>query len=253
MILNSIEAGQGPPVVLLHGLFGAAKNLGVIARALSRRARVISLDARNHGDSGHDAAMSYEIMAGDVAETMAAAGIGRATVIGHSMGGKTAMMLAVTRPELVARVAVLDIAPVAYDHGYDGYVAGMRAIAPAADLTRHEADRRLADYVPEPPFRAFLLNNLILGARPRWRLGLEEIAGAMPDLLGWRPPAGARAYEGPACFIRGADSHYVRADGLEAVKTWFPHAGVTTIEDAGHWLHAEQPALVIAALEACLA
>jgi pimeloyl-ACP methyl ester carboxylesterase len=253
MILNSIEQGQGPDILVLHGLFGAAKNLGVIARALAKQARVISLDARNHGDSGHDPAMDYEIMAEDVAQTIAELGVSRATVIGHSMGGKVAMMLALTRPDLVTRLAVLDIAPVPYHHGYDGYVAGMRAITPTPALTRHEADEKLAAYVPEPPFRSFLLNNLILGAAPRWRLGLEEIAGAMPNLLGWAPPAAARPFAGPTTFIRGANSTYVREDGVAALKTWFPHAALETIENAGHWLHAEQPEQVIAALEGFLA
>jgi pimeloyl-ACP methyl ester carboxylesterase len=253
MILNSIEQGQGPEILLLHGLFGAAKNLGVLARALSARAKVISLDARNHGESAHDRAMDYEIMAADVAETMAALGLSKASMIGHSMGGKTAMMLALTRPELVTRLAVLDIAPVPYHHGYDGYVAGMRAITPTPALTRHEADRKLAAYVPEPPFRSFLLNNLILGAAPRWRLGLEEIAVAMPGLLAWNPPKAARPFAGPAAFIRGATSPYVREDGIAAIETWFPRAEIETIERAGHWLHAEQPEKVIAAVEAFLA
>jgi pimeloyl-ACP methyl ester carboxylesterase len=253
MILNSIEQGEGPPIFLLHGLFGAAKNLGVIARALAAQARVISLDLRNHGDSGHDPAMTYEIMAADVAETAASFGITQATIIGHSMGGKTAMMLALTRPAFVARLAVLDIAPVPYAHGYDDYVAGMRALAPTPGLTRHEADQHLAAYVPEPPFRSFLLNNLLLGPLPRWRLGLEEIAGAMPNLLGWSPPAAAQPYPGPAAFIRGANSNYVRADGEAAIKTWFPNAALETIDRAGHWLHAEQPGKVIAALQRFLA
>jgi len=253
MILNSIEQGQGPPILLLHGLFGAAKNLGVIARALAAQARVISLDARNHGDSPHDPAMTYEIMAADVAETAASLGITQATIIGHSMGGKTAMMLALTGPALVSRLAVLDIAPIPYTHGYDDYVAGMRALTPAPDLTRHEADRRLAAYVPEPPFRAFLLNNLLLGPHPRWRLGLEEIAGAMPNLLGWSPPAAAQPYSGPSAFIRGATSTYVREDGQAAIKSWFPAASLETIDHAGHWLHAEQPDKVIVALQRFLA
>jgi pimeloyl-ACP methyl ester carboxylesterase len=253
MVLNSIEQGQGPPILLLHGLFGAAKNLGVIARALAAHARVISLDARNHGDSPHDPAMTYETMAADVAETAASRGITRASVIGHSMGGKTAMMLALTRPNLVSRLAVLDIAPIPSTHGYDDYVAGMRAMKLTPDLTRARADQSLSPYVPEPPFRAFLLNNLSLGAAPRWRLGLEEIANAMPDLVGWSPPAAAQPYPGPAAFIRGANSTYVREDGQAAITTWFPNASIETVGDAGHWLHAEQPDKVIAALQRFLA
>jgi pimeloyl-ACP methyl ester carboxylesterase len=252
MILNSIDSGSGPTVLLLHGLFGAAKNLGVIARALGARARVVSLDMRNHGDSPHAAEMTYDAMAADVAETLAAVGAGRAMVVGHSMGGKVAMTLALTRPELVAKLAVLDIAPVTYNHGYESFVAGMKSITPAAGLTRHQADEALAAYVPEPAFRSFLLNNFILGDEPRWRLGLDEIWAAMPELLVWRDPPGAKPFEGETIFIRGARSDYVRDSARETIAKLFPHSEVVAIAEAGHWLHAEQPKQVIAALEGFL-
>ncbi len=174
MILNSIVNGEGPPVVLLHGLFGAARNLGVIARGLSGAARVISLDLRNHGDSPHGAAMDFATMAADVAETMQHLGLSRAALVGHSLGGKTAMALALTQPELVERLVVMDIAPVRYTHDYDAYVAAMQAIELHPGLARHEADAALARVVEAPPMRAFLLNNLVLGAAPHWRIGLER-------------------------------------------------------------------------------
>jgi pimeloyl-ACP methyl ester carboxylesterase len=249
MILNSIETGGGPPVVLLHGLFGAAKNLGVIARGLSGQAHVFSLDMRNHGESPHADGMGYAEMAEDVAETMAALGLPAALVVGHSMGGKTAMSLALGWPALVRKLVVMDIAPVAYAHGYDSYVAAMRALPLTNSLTRHEADAALAEAVPEPAMRSFLLNNLILGAAPRWRLGLPEIAQAMPELIGWRDPAGAKAYSGPTLFLRGATSDYVRDAFRGTIAERFPGAAEKTIADAGHWLHAEQPAAVIAALK----
>jgi pimeloyl-ACP methyl ester carboxylesterase len=254
MILNSIETGGGPPaasqpLILLHGLFGAAKNLGVIARGLSTQARIISLDMRNHGDSPHAPAMDYLSMADDVAETAAALNIKTALVVGHSMGGKTAMSLALSRPALVQKLVVMDIAPVAYNHGYDSYVAAMRALPLTPSLTRHEADAALASAIPEAPMRSFLLNNLILGATPRWRLGLPEIAAAMPQLIGWQDPPGATPYTGPTLFLRGATSDYVRDSFREAILARFPGAAEKTIADAGHWLHAEQPAAVIAALK----
>jgi pimeloyl-ACP methyl ester carboxylesterase len=249
MILNSIETGAGPPVVLLHGLFGAAKNLGVIARGLSGQARVISLDLRNHGESPHAAGMDYAAMAADVAETMGALGLPAALVVGHSMGGKTAMSLALSRPAMVEKLVVMDIAPVAYRHGYDGYMAAMRAMKLTPALTRHEADAALAAAVPEAPMRSFLLNNLILGAAPRWRLGLAEIADAMPGLVGWEDPEGAAPYDGPALFLRGATSDYVRDSYWGAIVERFPEAAEKKIAAAGHWLHAEQPAAVIAALK----
>jgi pimeloyl-ACP methyl ester carboxylesterase len=252
MILHSIETGSGPDVLLLHGLFGAAKNLGVIARALAPKARVISLDLRNHGESEHAAEMTYRAMAADVAATMASLGVGRAMLVGHSMGGKVAMTLALTRPELVAKLAVLDIAPVTYNHGYESFVAGMKSITPSAGLTRHQADEALAAYVPEPAFRSFLLNNLILGDEPRWRLGLDEIWAAMPELLVWRDPPGAKPYAGEAVFIRGANSDYVRDSAREKIVALFPRGEIVLIPRAGHWLHAEQPKPVVAALEGFL-
>src|SRR5664279_6186663 len=120
MILNAIQSGGGPPVVLLHGLFGAARNFGAVQRALSPRFRVMALDMRNHGDSPHGADMRYTTMAADVRETLEALGVDHAAVVGHSMGGKAAMALALTEPDTVARVLVSDIAPVPYEHGNTG-------------------------------------------------------------------------------------------------------------------------------------
>jgi pimeloyl-ACP methyl ester carboxylesterase len=255
MILHSIEQGparqdEGPAILLLHGLFGSAKNLGAIARALGTRARVISLDIRNHGESPHAAAMDYAAMAADVAETAASLGVERAIVVGHSMGGKISMVLALTRPEMVEKLVVLDIAPVAYHHGYDDYVAGMKSIIPTKELTRHAADAALAAYVPEPAFRSFLLNNLVLGDAPRWRVALDEIGAAMPELVAWDDPGGV--FQGPALFVRGANSSYVRDESRDKILQLFPKAEMVTVAGAGHWLHAEQPKAVIAALEGFL-
>ena len=249
MILNALTAGTGAPVVLLHGLFGAAKNLGQIARALSPRAAVFSLDLRNHGDSPHAAAMDYPALAADVAETMAAHGLPTAAVIGHSMGGKTAMTLALTQPALVERLVVMDIAPVSYVDGFDAYVRAMQAVPLSPQLTRHHAEAALAAAVPAPALRQFFLNNLILGPAPHWRLGLAEIAVALPNLTSWTDPPAARPYGGPALFLNGANSDYVGAAADAPIARLFPHATRRTIEGAGHWLHAEQPAAVIAALE----
>jgi len=248
MILHNVQSGEGAPLILLHGLFGAAKNLGVIARGLAPQRRVIAMDLRNHGESGHGLPMDFATMAADVAESCAALGVARADVAGHSLGGKTAMMLALMRPEMVARLAVLDIAPVPYTHGYDAYVAAMRGIALTPELTRAAAEAALAPVVAQAPMRAFLLNNLVLGGQPRWRLGLPEIAAAMPDLLGWAPPAGAR-FTGPALFLRGGLSDYVTPSARPAILGLFPAAVQQTIEGASHWLHADKPAEVVAALK----
>jgi pimeloyl-ACP methyl ester carboxylesterase len=249
MILNALIQGDGPPLVLLHGLFGAARNLGVLARGLAGRARVISLDLRNHGESPHAADMDFLSMAADVAESCAALGVERARVAGHSLGGKTAMVLALTQPALVERLAVLDIAPVTYRHGYDAYVAAMRGIALSPELTRGAADAALAAVVEAAPMRAFLLNNLVLGEAPYWRVGLAEIAAAMPEMMAWADPPGAAPFAGPALFLRGAESDYVTPAATPVIRRLFPRAEEKSIEGASHWLHADRPKQVIAALQ----
>ncbi|HEX7388960.1 MAG TPA: alpha/beta fold hydrolase, partial [Acidiphilium sp.] len=211
MILNSTTTGDGPDLFLLHGLFGAGKNLGAIARGLATEFRVISLDLRNHGASGHAPDMRYAAMAADLTETMDSLGIGDAVVVGHSMGGKTAMMAALMAPERVSALVAMDIAPIAYGHDYDSYLAAMRALPLRPGLSRHEADAALADAAPDPAMRAFLLNNLILAPEPHWRLGLAEIAGAMADLIDWHDPAPLAPYDGPALFLHGGTSPYVPA------------------------------------------
>lgn len=249
MKLNVSEAGDGPPLVLLHGLFGAARNLGVLTRAFSAHYRVFALDLRNHGDSPRGPEMNYAIMARDVAETLSSLGLSRVRLCGHSMGGKTAMMLALQSPDLVERLAVMDIAPVSYNHDYSGFVEAMRAIPLTPGLSRGEADQALAASVKAPPMRAFLLNNLVLGSAPRWRVGLEEIGDNMSNLFRWDDPPGAAPYGGPALFLCGAESDYVRPDYDAAIRQRFPRAEIARIQGAAHWLHADKPEQVIAALQ----
>ena len=251
MILNSTELGEGPPLVLMHGLFGTARNLGAIARALSTQARVLSLDLRNHGESPHDPHMDYASMAADVAETMDAAGMSAARIVGHSMGGKVAMTLALTRPDQVEKLVVMDIAPVPYHHSYDGYVEAMKTIPLDNQVNRKQASEILSSSIPDPDLRVFLLSNLVLGDNPHWRFGLDEIGAAMTKLVDWTTPDTA-PYTGPALFLRGGNSDYVKPEAIPLIKKLFPEAEIQTIENAAHWIHAEQPKAVIAALQAFL-
>ena len=252
MILNSIEQGDGPPLMLLHGLFGTAKNLGAVARGLSGQARVISLDLRNHGDSPHDPDMEYTAMAADIAQTMDAKGLKSAAVAGHSMGGKVAMTLALTQPERVEKLVVMDIAPITYAHDYDGYVEAMQAIPLDNAVNRKAANAFLEAKIPDPALRVFLLSNLVLGDNPHWRFGLSEIGGAMQTLLRWSEPAGEKPFENPVLFLRGGDSDYVLPDSYSRISELFPGAKIQTIDHAAHWIHAHQPQAVIAALQAFL-
>ncbi len=251
MQLNAIEAGSGPPLVLLHGLFGAARNFGAVQRRLAERWRVLALDLRNHGASPHARGMSYAAQAADVLETLAARDALPAAVVGHSMGGKVAMRLALESPDSVSRLVVADIAPVAYKPRFRAYARAMVELALTPGLTRAAADAALAEAVPDPAVRAFLLQNLALGARPSWRSGLAEINAGLAEIEGWDAPAGAR-FPGPVLFLSGERSDYVKPEHRPAIRTLFPAARFVTLKHAGHWLHADQPEVFVAALGAFL-
>jgi esterase len=250
MRLNTIDTGSGSPVVLLHGLFGTARNFGTVQRALAPMFRVIAMDARNHGASPHASGMRYETLAADVLATLDALGIARAAVIGHSMGGKTAMTLAVMAPERVGRLLVADIAPVPYRHSNTSVVSALQAIPLHAGLGRAEAEAALEDAVPEAAVRTFLVQNLQLGPQPRWRIGLDEIAAAIPDLEGWETPDGR--FSGPTLFVSGAQSDYVLPEHRPAIRALFPASRFVSVKHAGHWVHADNPAGFLAVVEAFL-
>ncbi|BDG71366.1 alpha/beta fold hydrolase [Roseomonas fluvialis] len=249
MILSTTEAGAGPPLVLLHGLFGAGQNWGGIRSVLARRMRVLTPDLRNHGASGRDPDMSYAAMAADVAQTMDAAGMPRAAVLGHSMGGKVAMALALAHTARVERLVVADIAPVRYRPALRGYVAAMQGIVLRHGLARREADAALAAAIPEAGIRAFLLQNLRFESDPpAWRLGLAEIAAAMPQIEDFSTPPGAR-FDGPVLVLAGERSGYIRPEHHDAFDALFPARRFATVPAAGHWVHAENPAGFLALLQ----
>jgi pimeloyl-ACP methyl ester carboxylesterase len=250
MILNATQTGDGPPVILLHGLFGAARNFGAIQRALAPNYRVLALDMRNHGDSPHEPDMRYPTQAEDVRATLGAYGIQKAAIIGHSMGGKTAMALALQHPEMVSRMLVADIAPVPYQHGNREIAEALKAIPLTPTLTRQQADAALSATVLRPDIRAFLLQNLRFGPNPHWRIGLDEIAAAISDLEGWIDLPGS--YTGPSLFVTGADSAYVLAEHRPVIRQKFPSARFVAIKNAGHWVHADNPAGFLSVVEAFL-
>ena len=208
------------------------------------------MDARNHGGSPHAPGMRYADLADDVLETLNAVGIERAAVIGHSMGGKTAMMLALTAQDRVGRLLVADIAPVGYRHENESVAQAMRAIPLRPGLTRAEAEAALEDAVPVPAVRAFLVQNLRFGPRPEWRVGLEEIAAAVADLEEWDMPDGT--YSGPTLFVSGAHSDYVQPRHRPIIRALFPTARFVTVKNAGHWLHADNPAGFLSVVDAFL-
>jgi pimeloyl-ACP methyl ester carboxylesterase len=241
MRLAVTEVGAGKPVALLHGLLGAGQNFGAVQKALAARGhRVLALDLRNHRSSPHAPTMSYPEMAVDVAETLRAQGAWPAAVIGHSMGGKAAMALALAQPEGVARLLVADIAPVTYPTPlFTRYIAAMRAIPLCPGLTRRDADAALAEAVPSAALRGFLLQNLLFNEDPpRWRIALDVIAAEMAKIGGWPDLPGR--YEGPVLVLAGDASDYIRPEHHVLFTRLFPAARFATIP-AGHWLHAENP------------
>ncbi|MEI7713903.1 MAG: alpha/beta fold hydrolase [Rhodospirillales bacterium] len=251
MLLNAIERGEGPPVVFLHGLFGMARNWGAMQRAVATRFRTVALDMRNHGTSPRAPGMRYVDLANDVLDTLDALNLGPVALIGHSMGGKAAMLAALLRPEAVGRVLVSDIAPVAYSHGNTAIAAAMLSLPLNPALSRAQAVAWLADAAPDPNVRAFLVSNLALGPAPSWRIGLDEIAAGIPDLEGWEQPA-LPPYEGPALFVAGAESDYVRTEHRPAIRALFPRARFVGVKGAGHWVHADNPAGFLSVLEVFL-
>lgn len=238
-----------PPVLIAHGLFGSARNWNVIAKRLSQTRRVITVDMRNHGASPWAAPHSYPAMASDLAEVIEQFG-GQADVIGHSMGGKAAMMLALQAPDAVRKLVVADIAPVAYGHTQQGMIDAMRTVDLEAVETRGDADRQLVLAVEEAGVRAFLLQSLDVRGK-RWRLNLDQLESDMAAVLGFPEVAGT--FEGPVFMLSGGASDYVLPEHRARVKTLFPQARFAKIPDAGHWLHAEKPREFEAACEAFLA
>jgi pimeloyl-ACP methyl ester carboxylesterase len=237
-----VHGGEGatPPLLIVHGLFGSARNWGAIAKRLSTDRRVIVVDMRNHGDSPWAETHDYPAMAADLAQVIAEQGAPM-DVLGHSMGGKAAMMLALTQPELVNRLLVADIAPVAYGHSQRPLVAAMQGLDLSKLSTRAEADAALAVRVADPGVRAFLLQSLDLRADPpRWRLNLAALDREMDKITGW-PEAVTGQFTNPALFLSGALSDYVLPEHRTAIKALFPHAKFAKIPNVGHWLHAEAP------------
>ncbi len=246
--LNTTELGTGAPVLILHGLFGRKRNWQAIQKSLADDARIVTADMRNHGDSPWDDEMSYPVMAEDLAQLIRTLDAGPAVVVGHSMGGKAAMALALTEPDLVGGLMVIDIAPVPYDHSYQPYIEAMRGV-PLHELERRsQAEEYMADAIPDPGIRAFLLQNLGQDEGGlSWQVNLDAIEKDMPDILDFPAHLG-EPYEGPSLFLRGGKSDFVEDGHFPLIENLFPMAEVADVTDAGHWVHAEKPDDVIRAI-----
>ena len=246
--------GSGPPVVILHGLFGAGRNWTQFAEALAEDHRVYLPDARNHGASPWAESMSYVEMAADVRTLIEREQLRRPFVIGHSMGGKTAMALALSHPEAVAGIAVIDIAPESYADQFSSYVSAMRSLDVAGAASRREIRQALADSLSAEAPVDFLMQNLRRqNDRFDWRLNLLATGLCMRELCDFPEALRSARSDTPALFLHGAESDYVRPSSHAGIRALFPHAQIDAIAGAGHWVHADQPAALSCGLRDWLA
>ncbi len=239
-MLNTIIHGQpteNPPLLIAHGLYGSARNWGVIARRLADERQVVAVDMRNHAYSMWTDQHTYPELANDLAEVIEHFG-GQADVVGHSMGGKAAMTLALQHGDLVRKLVVADIAPVTYTHSQIQFIEAMRAVDLSAVERRSDAAQQLADQGVEKALQSFFTQSLDIKGQ-RWLLNLDILAAEMPKIMGFPDMDGAWA--GPTLFLSGGDSDYVVPEYRDKIRTLFPAARFAKIPGAGHWLHAEKP------------
>ena len=236
------ESGQGRPVILLHGLFGSSDNWHYLAQKLAGQYRVLAVDQRNHGASPHSPQMDYPLMAADLSELMSGLRVSSAMVLGHSMGGKTAMQFALQFPAMVEKLVVADMAPRAYRPSHDLIFAALSALDLSKFTNRSQMEEALAPAIPSLLLRRFLLKNLGRDAAGSffWKINLPGLANNYSHLR--EPLAPTTPFPRPALFLRGAQSNYVTDADEPLIRQLFPAATFQTIAGAGHWLHADQPA-----------
>ncbi len=246
--------GERPTLILLHGLFGSSANWHSIARTLAASEHLLVPDLRNHGRSPHHPAMDYPSMGVDLLQLIDEHGFDSVRLLGHSMGGKLAMWLAQTHPERVAGLVVVDIAPVVYQHRFDSIFGALNRLDLAHLADRQQAHEHLQSSLPDAALRHYLLQNLLKDdGRWRWRMNLQGLEAAIADILDYPLPAGAHEYPGPALFVYGGQSDYVRAAQQKRILQLFPQGRLRAIPDAGHWVYAEQPQAFLSALAPFLA
>ncbi|TRX62783.1 alpha/beta fold hydrolase [Fulvivirga sp. M361] len=232
--------GEGKPLIILHGLFGSSDNWLSVGKVLAEKYKVFLVDQRNHGQSPHSDEFNYTVMADDLQGFIDQQGIMEPDILGHSMGGKTAMKFAIKYPELWQKLIVVDIGPKYYPVHHRTILDGLASIDLTSVASRGEADKQLANYVPHPGVRQFLLKNLARNENGfQWKINLpvidrniEIIGEALTDTY---------ATDKDVLFIRGALSDYISDSDNTLIKTIFPSSSIATVDGAGHWVHAEKP------------
>jgi len=242
MQLNLQISGSGAPLIIMHGLFGTLLNWSGQIKALSEHFTVYAVDLRNHGRSPHTDSTSYPLMADDIIELMDQQGLASAHILGHSMGGKVAMQLAMNHPQRVDKLIIVDIAPVQYPNHHNDVFAGLNAVQLNSLKSRTEADQQLAQFIEELSVRQFLLTNLYRTEEKQfaWRMNLPVLEACYDEIS--KPPSGP-AFEKPVLFIKGENSDYITADYRDQILSLFPQAEYRMIQGTGHWPHAEKASI----------
>jgi esterase len=239
-VLHSSVSGEGRSVILLHGLFGMGDNLSLVAKVLAENFQVYKLDLRNHGRSPHHDSMSFTEMAADVLSFMDANGIELACVMGHSLGGKVAMQLALDFPDRIERLVVADIAPVDYEGHHDQVFAGIAAVDLPSIESRRQTDEVLKPFIQEDMVRLFILKSLYRTEQGSfaWRLNADALQRCYPQLSAAN--ISKAAFSGPTLFIKGELSAYIQEKHRVTIQRLFPNADLKIIQGAGHYLHVEK-------------
>lgn len=246
LAFEQFGALQNPPLIILHGFFASSRNWRQIAEKLATDFCVYVLDARNHGNSPHCEIMDYEAMADDVVHFITQNALQNVTLLGHSMGGKTAMCLALNYPDLIENLIVVDIAPIAYKHSFDPIINSLKNL-PLAELSnRKQADLLLAEIIPELSYRQFLLQNLVLKTGGyQWRINLDFFQKNAPAIIGFPESYDCLPFEKPTLFLAGQNSKYIPSGSTQLL---FPRAHIVTIPNAEHWIHVQNPNAFLAAI-----
>lgn len=241
---------SAPALLILHGFFASSRNWRQVAQKLVEHYHVYVVNMRNHGDSVHSSTMGYPSMAADIELFLDTQQLTSANIVGHSMGGKAAMWLALSRPERVNQLIVADIAPVSYRHSFDNLIQALKQLPLEQLSNRKQADDLLSGSIPEASFRQFLLQNLILKeGNYLWRIDLDIFAKTADNIIAFPDTDTISAYPDKVLFLAGETSNYI---AKESVYNLFPNAEIKTIAKAGHWLHAEQPKAFCEAVNAFL-
>lgn len=243
---RSFGGENASPLIILHGLFGAGRNWQGIARKLTDSHRVFLPDLRNHGASKHSRSMDYPHLVADLLHFLDSQEIESAAVMGHSMGGKVAIWLALTAPERVSRLVAVDIAPVKYNHSFNDIMEALLNLPVDEIQSRKQADDWLSKSIQEAGLRQFLLQNLVFeNDRYRWRIDLEIFDRSLPDLLDFPPLDDLDPYPGETLMIGGARSRYLLSEYSDAISKTASKARIEIIPDAGHWVHSDQPEIFL--------